>query len=81
MSFLRILFTVILVISALGVIITVLMQQGQRQGLGAITGGAETFFGKNKAKSYEGKLALATKVCATVFIVLSLVLAAMSAQV
>lgn len=79
MSFLRVLFTVMLVISALVVIVTVLLQQGNRQGLGAITGGAETFFGKNKAKSYEGKLALATKICATIFIVLSLVLAAISA--
>lgn len=79
MTFLRVLFTVLLVISALVVIVTVLLQQGSRQGLGAITGGAETFFGKNKARSYEGKLAMATKICATVFIILSLVLAAVSA--
>ena len=68
--------TVFLALGALVVIISVLLQQGNRQGLGAIGGGAETFFGKNKAKSYEGKLVLATKIGATVFIVLSLVLAA-----
>ena len=77
MEFLRIVFTIFLVLSALVVIVTVLLQQGSRQGLGAISGGAETFFGKNKAKSYEGKLALATKIGAAVFLVLSLVLAAM----
>lgn len=79
MNVLRILLTILLVISALIVIVTVLLQQGNRQGLGAISGGAETFFGKNKAKSYEGKLALATKISAGVFIVLSLVIAALSA--
>lgn len=76
---LQIVMTVLLILSALVVIVTVLMQQGQRQGLGAIGGGAETFFGKNKAKSFEGKLALATKIGAAVFIVLSLVLAALAA--
>ncbi len=79
MTALRIIFTIVLVISALTVIITVLLQQGSRQGLGAISGGAETFFGKNKAKSYEGKLALATKIGSGLFIVLSLVIAAMMA--
>ena len=44
-------------------------------GLGAIAGGAETFFGKNKAKSMEGKLALATKVSAGVFIICALIVA------
>jgi preprotein translocase subunit SecG len=79
MNALLIIFTIILVLAALVVIVSVLLQQGRSQGLGAITGGAETFFGKNKAKSYEGKLALATKIAAGVFIVLSLVIAAMMA--
>lgn len=78
MNTLMIILTVLLVIAALVVIVSVLLQQGSRQGLGAISGGAETFFGKNKAKSYEGKLALATKIGAAVFIVLSLALAALA---
>ena len=61
--------TVLLVITALILIATVLLQPGESNGLGAIAGGAETFFGKNKAKSMEGKLALATKVSAGVFII------------
>ena len=76
MAALRIICTVLLVLCALVVIVSVLLQQGQTEGLGSIAGGAETFFGKNKSKSYEGKLALATKVCGTEFIVLSLVIAA-----
>lgn len=68
--------TIFLVLSALVVIVSVLMQSGERTGLGAIAGGAETFFGKNKAKSYEGKMALATKISAGVFIAMSLIIAA-----
>ena len=76
MNTLSIIIDVVLILISLGLILVVLMQQGQREGLGAIAGGAETFFGKNKSKSYEGKLALATKVCGSAFIVLSLVIAA-----
>ena len=67
--------TVLLVITALVLIVTVLLQPGESNGLGAIAGGAETFFGKNKAKTMEGKLALATKISAAAFIVCALVIA------
>ena len=73
MSAVTIIIDIVLIIIAIILILTVLMQQGQRQGLGAIGGGAETFFGKNKAKSYEGKLAMLTKICAVLFIVLAMV--------
>ena len=67
--------TVFLVITALILIVTVLLQPGESNGLGAIAGGAETFFGKNKAKTMEGKLALATKISAGVFIICALLIA------
>ena len=79
MDFFMVLCTILLALSAVVVIVTVLLQQGVKEGLGAITGGAETFFGKNKAKSYEGKLALATKISACVFIVTSLIITALAA--
>ena len=66
---------VLLVITSIVLIVTVLLQPGESNGLGAIAGGAETFFGKNKAKTMEGKLALATKVSAGVFIVCALIVA------
>ena len=75
MAIINILVTILLVIAALILIVTVLLQPGESNGLGAIAGGAETFFGKNKAKSMEGKLALATKVSAVVFIVCALLVA------
>ena len=55
-------------------IVTVLLQSSERSGLGAISGAAETFFGKNKAKGMDAKLALITKICAIVFVVLSIVM-------
>ena len=67
--------TVVLFICAVVLIATVLLQPGESNGLGAIAGGAETFFGKNKAKTMEGKLALATKISAAAFIVCALIIA------
>lgn len=74
MNVFEIIFTILITISSLVLIITVLLQEGQNKGLGAITGNAETFFGKNKAKTLEGKLALATKISAIVFVLGSLVM-------
>jgi len=71
----RIVLTVILMLISIILIIVVLLQPGRYAGLtGAITGGAETFFGKKKAKSYEGKLATLTKISVAVFVVLSIAL-------
>lgn len=67
---------IIILLVAILLIVSVLMQQGNRAGLGAIGGGAETFFGKSKARSYEGKLEMITKISATVFTILVIVLAA-----
>ncbi|MDR3085718.1 MAG: preprotein translocase subunit SecG [Christensenellaceae bacterium] len=64
---------IVLAVDSLALTILVLMQQGRAAGLsGAIAGGAETFFGKKKAQSYEGRLLLLTKVTASVFIVLAI---------
>ncbi|MBO4685510.1 MAG: preprotein translocase subunit SecG [Lachnospiraceae bacterium] len=55
--------------------VIVLMQEGKNAGLsGSISGAAETYWGKNKARSMEGKLVILTRVLAAVFIILSVVL-------
>ena len=69
MSTLTIIFTILQVLSGLAVTVIVLMQSG-----GAISGGAETFFSKGKAKTLDAKLAKMTKWFALVFVVLTLVL-------
>ena len=73
MTALSIIFDIVLILISLVLIAAVLMQQGQRQGLGAIAGGAETFFGKNKSRGLDGKLQKITKIAAVVFIVLAIV--------
>lgn len=69
----------VLIVLSLLLTVVILMQPGKSAGLsGAITGGAETFFGKNKAKSYEGKLVLATKISSAAVFVIALALAVLS---
>ena len=75
MAIITVLITILLVVSALVLIGTVLLQPGESSGLGSIAGGAETFFGKNKSKTMEGKHALETKISAGVFTVCALLIA------
>ena len=63
---------ILLLISALILVVSVLLQSSESSGIGAVSGAAETFFGKNKGM--EAKLALTTKICAGVFVALSIVL-------
>ena len=46
--------SIVLILVSLVLIVAVLMQEGNKQGLGAISGAADTFLGKNKSKSAEG---------------------------
>ncbi|MBP3646806.1 MAG: preprotein translocase subunit SecG [Clostridia bacterium] len=65
---------ILLIIVCLIMIVTVLLQSSETSGLGAVSGAAETFFGKNKAKGLEAKLALVTKICAVAFVVLAIIM-------
>ena len=56
MGVLRIILTVIYILICIALVILVLMQEGKAAGLGAISGAAETYWGKNKGRSMEGKL-------------------------
>lgn len=52
----------------------ILLQEGKSAGLGSISGMAESYWGKNKGRSMEGKLEQFTKICAVAIFVLALVL-------
>jgi len=52
----------------------VLLQEGNSQGLGAISGAAESYWGKNKGRSMEGTLSKLTTISAILFVVLAFVL-------
>lgn len=74
MNALELVLSILQVIAAVAIIVVVLLQDSRKSGLsGAISGGAETFFGKNKARTLDAKLAKWTKILAAVFIVLTVV--------
>lgn len=63
----------VLLIASIIIVVLVMLQQSKQAGLsGAIAGGADTFFGKNKGRTMEAKLAKYTKIIAIVFMVVSL---------
>lgn len=53
-------------------VIVVILQEGNSQGVGVVSGGADTFFSKNKARSIDAFLARWTKFIAVGFFVLVL---------
>ena len=74
MSVIRIILTVLFIIDCIGLTIIVLMQEGKSAGLGAISGAAESYWGKNKGRSMEGALVKIARVMAVLFMVLAVVL-------
>ena len=66
--------TIIFILICIALVILVLMQEGKSAGLGSISGAAETYWGKNKGRSMEGRLVMITKVLAVSFVVLAIVL-------
>ena len=69
MEALNTILSVVLVIAALFMIVTVLLQSSNVRGVGAVAGQMDSYFSKNKAKTIEAKLALGTKVATAVFVV------------
>ncbi|MBQ8072260.1 MAG: preprotein translocase subunit SecG [Clostridia bacterium] len=67
--------SILLIIDALFMIVTVLMQSSDDDGMGALSGRSnDSYFSKSKAKTMEARLALGTKIAAAVFVALSLLL-------
>jgi preprotein translocase subunit SecG len=74
MAVLRTVLTIVLILVSIVFTAIVLMQEGKSAGLGAISGAAETYWGKNKGRSMEGNLVKATKFLGIAFMVLAIVL-------
>ena len=73
MSAIQYIFGVILIILAVFLTIVILLQESRSAGLsGAISGGADTFFGKSKGRTIEQKLVKITRICAIAFFVITL---------
>ena len=74
MAVLRIIVTIVFILICIALTVLVLMQEGKASGLGAISGMAETYWGKNKGRSMEGTLVKVTKYLAISFIVIAALL-------
>ncbi|MBO4389850.1 MAG: preprotein translocase subunit SecG [Lachnospiraceae bacterium] len=74
MGVLKIVLTVIFVILSVVLSAIVLLQEGKQAGLGTIQGAAESYYGKNKGRTMEGKLELGTKIVAVLFFVIAVLL-------
>lgn len=74
MAALRIILTIVFILVCIALTVLVLMQEGKSAGLGAISGAAESYWGKNKGRSMEGLLVKITKYLAVAFIVIAVIL-------
>ena len=74
MAVVKIIIQIIFILLCIALTVLVLMQEGKSAGLGAISGMAETYWGKNKGRSMEGNLVKITKYLAIGFMLISIVL-------
>ena len=74
MSILHTILTIVFIIISIALTVIILMQEGKSAGLGAIAGAADTYWGKNKGRSMEGRLVTGTKILVVLFIVIAAVL-------
>ena len=64
--------SIALIIAALVMIVTVLLQSSDESGISALSGQSNSYFSKSKAKTFEARLALGTKIAAAAFVILAI---------
>ncbi len=75
MHVVKIILTVLFALLGIALTAIVLMQEGKQAGLsGSISGAAESYWGKNKAKSMEGRLERITRYMVIVFMLIAIIL-------
>ena len=80
MNAIPIILAVIDILVCIGMVMLVIFQEGNAKGLGAIGGGADTFFGKAKGRSMDRILKKLTTVAAGLFAVLTVLLYLMTGR-
>ena len=68
----------LLILFCLLIILVVVLQEGNQQGIGVVTGAADSYFSKNKARSIDAFLSRWTKVFAAVFVLFVIALNVLS---
>ncbi|MBP8988882.1 MAG: preprotein translocase subunit SecG [Clostridia bacterium] len=71
---------VIDILVCIALVLLVIFQEGNAKGLGVISGGAETFFGKSKGRSMDRLLKKLTTVVAVIFAILTVLLYLMTGR-
>ena len=74
MAILKTILTVVFILICLALTVIILLQEGKSAGLGAIAGAADTYWGRNKGRSMEGRLVNETKIKVELFIIIAAVL-------
>jgi len=67
-------FLIVQLLICAALIAIIILQSGKNSGLSALSGKSDTFLSRNKSKSRDAKLALATKWFAGTFVILTVVL-------
>ena len=60
---------ILLAIVSIAIIVVIILQEGNQQGLGVVTGAADSYFSKNKARSIDAFLSRWTTLFAAIFVV------------
>jgi preprotein translocase subunit SecG len=71
---LRWILTIAIILISVALTVIILMQEGKSQGLGAIAGTSDTYWGKNKGRSMEGFLVKFTTGLVVAFFVIAILL-------
>ena len=74
MEVLKMILTIVFILICIALTVIILLQEGKSAGLGAISGAADTYWGKNKGRSMEGVLVKVTTALVILFLVISAVL-------
>ena len=74
MDIVKTVFVIIQLVICISLMAIIVLQSGKNSGLSALSGKADTFLSRNKSKSRDARLALATKWFAGSFVVLTVVL-------
>ncbi len=74
MSVIRTICMVLIILVSIAMTVLILMQEGKSQGLGAISGSSDTYWGKNKGRSMEGFLVKLTTGLVVAFFILAILL-------
>lgn len=69
---------ILLAVVSIAIIVVIILQEGNQQGLGVVTGAADSYFSKNKARSIDAFLSRWTKVFAAIFVLFVIALNVLS---